>query len=187
MIAEGRLLGLDTGGLGNTSRRLCASRLSRLAHMITFRRTGLHGKTRRSGSEGAARESDRSSRSWLRSRKLVRSCLACPLRLPISRENAESLFANKAQTGQSSADIRAAADRAFSNVHAVATSTEELSSSINEIGIRVVQSSKNCDWKLQRRLNEPTCPSRHSRPTRERLKISLASSILLQPQQTCLR
>jgi methyl-accepting chemotaxis protein len=57
------------------------------------------------------------------------------------KENAESLFVSTAQTGQSSQAVRSAADQASSNARSVAMATEELSSSIDEIGLRVAQSS----------------------------------------------
>lgn len=57
------------------------------------------------------------------------------------KENAESLFASTAQTGQSSQAVRSAADHASSNARSVAMATEELSSSIDEIGHRVAKSS----------------------------------------------
>jgi len=69
---------------------------------------------------------------------LVSALLSAAAKL---KENAESMFASTAQTGQSSGAVRTAADQAFSNAEAVALATEELASSIDEIGNRVAQSS----------------------------------------------
>jgi methyl-accepting chemotaxis protein len=57
------------------------------------------------------------------------------------KQNAESLFASTAQTGQSSGTVRAAADVASSKAGTVAMATEELSTSINEIASRAAHSS----------------------------------------------
>jgi methyl-accepting chemotaxis protein len=64
------------------------------------------------------------------------SCAAANL-----RESAETMFATTEQTGQKSATVRSAAQQASANVQTVATATEELSSSIDEIGNRAVRSS----------------------------------------------
>jgi len=69
---------------------------------------------------------------------LVSALLSAAAKL---KENAESMFASTAQTGQSSGAVRTAADQALSNAKTVAQATEELASSIDEIGNRVVQSS----------------------------------------------
>jgi methyl-accepting chemotaxis protein len=57
------------------------------------------------------------------------------------RESAETMFAATEQTGQKSAAVRFAAQQASANVQTVATATEELSSSVDEIGNRAVRSS----------------------------------------------
>jgi methyl-accepting chemotaxis protein len=57
------------------------------------------------------------------------------------KQNALSLFASTAQTGQSCATVKAAADEAYTNVKTVAMATEELSSSIDEIRKRIARSA----------------------------------------------
>jgi methyl-accepting chemotaxis protein len=69
---------------------------------------------------------------------LVSALLSAAAKL---KENAETMFASTAQTGQNSGAVRTAADQALSNAKTVSQATEELASSIDEIGNRVVQSS----------------------------------------------
>jgi methyl-accepting chemotaxis protein len=57
------------------------------------------------------------------------------------KESAETMFASTDQTEQKSTSVRSAAQKASSNVQTVASATEELSVSIEEIGNRAVRSS----------------------------------------------
>lgn len=57
------------------------------------------------------------------------------------KENAETMFARTKEAGERSATVKIAAERACENVQTVATATEELSASIDEIDGRVAQSS----------------------------------------------